>query len=49
MKRGTLRPEMRPVRIGRFWFVEIEKSERPLRRLAYARLSSADQKSDLDR
>ena len=49
MKRGTLPPEMRPIRIGRFWFVEIEDSEHPLRRVAYARVSSADQKSDLDR
>ena len=49
MKRGTLPPEMRPIRIGRFWFVEIEDPERLLRRVAYARVSSADQKPDLDR
>ena len=49
MQRGTLPEELRPVRIGRFWFVEIDENKPELRRVAYARVSSADQKADLDR
>ena len=48
-QRGTLPAELRPVRIGRLWFVEINDSSVQFKRLAYARVSSADQKTDLDR
>ena len=49
MQRGTLPADLRPVRIGCFWFVEIQRASSPLRRVVYARVSSADQKADLDR
>ena len=49
MERGTLPSDLRPIRLGRLWFVEIEHAARVLTRIAYARVSSSDQKADLDR
>ena len=49
MDRGTLPADLRPVRIGRLWFVEINEVRLPLLRVGYARVSSSDQKADLDR
>jgi len=49
MHRGTLSVGLRPVQMERLWFVEIEEAAPSLRRVAYARVSSADQKLDLDR
>ena len=47
--RGTLPAHLHPVQMGRFWFVEVEDASPTLTRVAYARVSSADQKTDLDR
>lgn len=49
IRRGTFPARLRPVQMGRFWFVEVEESSPTLKRVAYARVSSADQKTDLDR
>ena len=49
MRRGTFPARLRPVQMGRLWFVEVEESSPQLHRVVYARVSSADQKGDLDR
>ena len=49
MRRGTFPAHLRPVQMGRLWFVEVEEPAPRLRRVAYACVSSADQKADLDR
>ena len=49
IQRGTLPARLKPVQMGRFWFVEIEDSSSPLKRMAYARVSSSDQRTDLAR
>lgn len=49
MHRGTLPAALRPVQMGRLWFVEVVEPAPTVRRVAYARVSSADQKADLDR
>ena len=49
IRRGTFPAHLRPVQMGRLWFVEVEDSAPTLKRMAYARVSSADQKADLDR
>ncbi|MCY4120416.1 MAG: IS607 family transposase [Acidobacteria bacterium] len=49
MRRGTLPSSLRPVRMGRFWFVEVDEVLPRLKRVAYARVSSSDQKADLAR
>ena len=49
MDRGTLPADLRPVQIGRLWFVEISEARSELLRVGYARVSSSDQKADLDR
>ena len=48
MQRGTLPADLRPIRIGRLWFVEVSEPRRRFVRVAYARVSSSDQKADLD-
>ena len=45
---GTLPADLDPVKIGRHWFVREVDGER-LRTVLYARVSSADQRADLDR
>ena len=45
---GTLPAELDPVRIGKFWYVRVLDDLRLLT-AAYARVSSRDQRSDLDR
>ena len=49
IRRGTFPARLHPVQMGRLWFVEVEESSPTLKRMAYARVSSADQKTDLDR
>ena len=48
MQRGTLPAELRPVRIGRLWFVEINDPRPQPLCIGYARVSSSDQKAQLD-
>ena len=45
---GTLPADLDPVKIGRHWFVREADGTR-LRTVLYARVSSADQRADLDR
>ena len=45
---GTLPAELDPVRIGKFWYVR-ELDDTRLLAVAYARVSSHDQRADLDR
>ena len=45
---GTLPADLDPVKIGRHWFVREVDGER-LRTVLYARVSSADQRAELDR
>ena len=48
MSFGSLPSELDPVKIGRHWFVRQPEGDR-LRIVLYARVSSADQRADLDR
>ena len=48
MSFGSLPAELDPVKIGRHWFVRQPEGDR-LRTVLYARVSSADQRADLDR
>ena len=48
MSFGSLPAELDPVKIGRHWFVRQPDGDR-LRTVLYARVSSADQRADLDR
>ena len=48
MSFGSLPTELNPVQIGRHWFVLQREGDR-LRTALYARVSSADQRADLDR
>ena len=48
MASGTLPGDLDPIKIGRFWFVRAP-DEAPRETVLYARVSSRDQKSDLDR
>ena len=48
MASGTLPGDLDPVKIGRFWFVRAP-DEAPRETVLYARVSSHDQKPDLDR
>ncbi|MCE2390639.1 MAG: recombinase family protein [Proteobacteria bacterium] len=45
---GTLPAEIDPVRIGKFWYVRVIDDARLLT-IAYARVSSHDQRADLER
>ena len=49
IRRGTFPAHLHPVQMGRLWFVEVEEASSQLHRIVYARVSSADQKADLDR
>ena len=49
LHRGTLPRDLNPVQIGRKWFVEVVSAQSRLHRIAYARVSSADQRDDLVR
>ena len=49
MRRGTFPARLRPVQMGRLWFVEVEEPFPQLHRIVYARVSSTEQKADLDR
>ena len=48
MDYGTLPSELDPVRIGKFWYVRVV-DDHDLLTVAYARVSSHDQRADLDR
>ena len=48
MSFGSLSAALDPVQIGRYWFVRQPEGDR-LRTVLYARVSSADQRADLDR